>query len=111
MALVDTSRNSTYFDSIPDLVLKLRDTLIEELAAINTYDQLIASIRRMGLSGIDQQGNLRSIPDNQLSTEAAGKLADFFVKIRDEELEHSGAITQLMCDLDSNVKERMAAGV
>ncbi len=111
MALIDTGHGVNWIDRIPDLVMRLRDTLIEELAAINTYDCLIKSVGTMGFQGRDPNGDELPVPKDMLSIDDAKEVAEFLAKIRDDELGHAGALSELMKRLDSNVDTQMSKGI
>lgn len=111
MALIDTKRRGMYFDGIPDLVCKLRETLMDELDAANTYEELACNARCMGYRDTDEIGQKREIPGNKLSVEDAGNLAVIFERIRDEEISHSTVLLNLMGDLEPKFKEYMKKGL
>lgn len=111
MALIDTSAaGSQWIDNNRDLVTSLRLALVEELAAVNTYERLACGIRRSGFSGFDGEGRSLPVPEDRISTDAANALADSVLEIAHDELTHVGKITEMINMLSPEAKAAIAEG-
>lgn len=110
MALINTSERSRYASNTAELIGIIRGALVEELAATNTYDDIISCVRSMGISPTDDSGNRRDIPEDQLSREEAQDIVKLIEEIRDDELHHTGKLLSLIEALDSHVAQNMKEG-
>jgi hypothetical protein len=113
MALIDTGKGQAYLDTIGDLVQRLRENLIEELAAINTYDGMVRAVELMGWNPvqIDPALAVPPMPEGRLSADDTKVIAGIFAKLRDDEITHSGVLLDLMQQLDKNVAAKMSKGI
>jgi hypothetical protein len=111
MALIDTRKVGTYLSTRGELVSKLREHLMEELDAANSYDELIRCCRMLTTSEVDANGNPREVPPDRFSKDDSDKLAQLFEEIKRDEIEHSGIILNLMEDLDPALDAAMRKGM
>jgi hypothetical protein len=112
VAVIDTSI-SGWLDTIPDLVRSLRAKLIEELDATTSYEKLIFAIRAMGYALVGPDGKTREIPEDKLDIVEANKVADIIQEIRDDEIEHTGRLIDLLSKLDdtSSAAFKISTGI
>lgn len=111
MAFIDTSAaGSQWIDNNKDLVVSLRLALVEELAAVNTYERLACGIRRSGFYGFDPDGKPLQVPADRLTVDAADALADSIMEIAHDELTHVGKITEMINMLSPESKTAIAEG-
>jgi hypothetical protein len=113
MALIDTGRPAVYLDTVDDLVQRLRDIIVEEMAAINTYAGMIRAVSLMGWAPWKESSEAPDppMPAGRITVEDAKELSEFFTKIRDDEITHSGALLDLMQKLDKNTAAMMSKGI
>lgn len=111
MALIDTSSaGSQWVDDTGDLVRSLRLALVEELAAVNTYEKLACGVRRSGFTGVDADGNPLPVPEDRLSVEEAKAIAESILEIAHDELTHVGKIGEIINMLSPATKAAITEG-
>jgi hypothetical protein len=110
MAIVETGKSSCFISTKLELAACVREKVIEELDATNSYGRLIECIRTMGMPNIDDHGAPREIPADRVSVDEAEKLVEFIEEIRDDEIQHTGKLMSLMRELDENTNVRMMEG-
>lgn len=110
MSIINTSERSGWFDRIPDLVSVLRNKVMEELDATNSYEQLARNVRMAGVPEKSPDGADVIVPPDKLSMSDAESIAKMIDHIRKEEIRHTAALLGLINELDPEVATAMQKG-